>query len=76
MDFLHSTWFWCVVAAAPFVMVVGTLARLARQEPPPVLPPGVSPGTYRRNEALDTEDQDNDPHTDAAPQPPAGQTER
>lgn len=67
MDYLHSTWFWCVVAAAPFVMAVGTLARLARREPPPDLPPGVSPGSYRRYS--------DEVAPDERTEPPAGPTE-
>ncbi|MGL6071307.1 hypothetical protein [Craterilacuibacter sp.] len=61
MDMLHSTWFWCVVAAAPFVLVISTLARLARREPPPDLPPGVSPGTYRMRAG---DDDDKEPRPD------------
>ncbi|AOZ52319.1 hypothetical protein [Chromobacterium vaccinii] len=43
MDVLHSTWFWLAVIAAPAILVIGTLARLARREPPVKLPPGVKP---------------------------------
>ncbi|AUH51886.1 hypothetical protein CXB49_14175 [Chromobacterium sp. ATCC 53434] len=43
MDVLHSTWFWVAVIVAPIATVAGILARLAKREPPPDLPPGVKP---------------------------------
>ncbi|UTH73007.1 hypothetical protein [Chromobacterium sp. IIBBL 290-4] len=52
MDVLHATWFWVVIIVAPALAVVGTLARLARREPPIKLPPGV------RAQAWDDEEED------------------
>jgi hypothetical protein len=43
MELLHHTWFWVVIIVGPIATVVGILARLAKREPPPDLPPGVKP---------------------------------
>ncbi|OHX14465.1 hypothetical protein [Chromobacterium sphagni] len=50
MDVLHATWFWVVVIAAPAIALIGTLARLARKEPPIKLPPGVVPLRWEDDE--------------------------
>jgi len=39
MSLLQETWFWVWIIAAPIITVIGMLARLARREPPPRLPP-------------------------------------
>lgn len=41
MDLIHETWFWVLIIAGPIAVVVATLARLAKREPPPDLPPSV-----------------------------------
>ncbi|GGY21565.1 hypothetical protein [Paludibacterium paludis] len=47
MDLVHSTGFWVVIILGPLGTVLGIFARLSQKEPPPVLPPGVAPGTTR-----------------------------
>ncbi len=57
MDLVHSTGFWVVIILGPLGTVLGIFARLLKKEPPPVLPPGVAPGTTRpspRDESTDT----------------------
>lgn len=41
MDLIHETWFWVLIIVGPIGVVVATLARLAKREPPPDLPPSV-----------------------------------
>ncbi|MCW3481494.1 hypothetical protein OL229_18310 [Neisseriaceae bacterium JH1-16] len=66
---LHSIWFWVVIILAPIATVVGTLARLAKREPPMQLPPGVAPGTYRRFDDDPPEDEVA-PYKDTPPRQP------
>lgn len=54
MDLFHQTWFWVVIIVGPIGAVVGILARLAKREPPPDLPPTVKPLGF------DDEDEDDD----------------
>jgi len=58
MDLLHSTWFWILMIAGPFVTVVGTLARLSKKQGPIKLPPGVIPGTCATDKQDDDEEDD------------------
>ncbi|RXZ45020.1 hypothetical protein [Crenobacter cavernae] len=37
-------WLWLLLIVGPIVTVIGTLARLAKKEPPPDLPDSAIPG--------------------------------
>ncbi|KUM03899.1 hypothetical protein KIF53_06645 [Chromobacterium subtsugae] len=68
MDVLHATWFWVAVIAAPAIALIGTLARLARKEPPIKLPSGVAPLRW-------DDDEEDAPSGEAKP-PVAGNGDR
>ena len=77
MNWAHSSWFWIAIIAAPLVTVVGTLARLARKEPPIKLPPGVVPQPWQdedeqENEAATAHPAAAKPSSAAKPDEPSG----